>query len=542
MELDKKTNTFAHPQLKEMLELGYYYDDKLPSFTRKLIDKHIKIPHSGAAFIPYTWHINYINSLQGWKNPAGYPAFNNSFCYVSKKNGKSAIVGILALSYSFIYKFTNIACLATTRDQTKNVMDQIRDFILADRTLSSVFKINKFEIKNLETNSIIIGKSGDGKSQDGVNARIVLFDEYVHWKDTKSIQLNDFYEGAIKGCGLDYQLIKISTASEPDPRSLGLKEYRYSKRLLSGELKNHNYLPVIFEAPQNKKPMEYLRNKKWWYAANPTMSDDWGHIKEDTFERDINIAYQKGNRERDSFLTLYLNVWRQNAEELIVPDEEWMSPRNQEEPQFDLSGNGKPILIGVDPASVRDCTSISIIQYDAEGRLNIKCFGYNNEERAMELSHRLNVPFLDWKDAKVMTICPGGVQDLGLIKSELARLAYEYKPSGMAFDKAKSFDLMQFSEDLCENIWEMPQTPLKLTPAILELQRLAAQGLLRHGANPFLRYCISNTYTKKTPAGLYAPFKKAEWQFIDGTASLLTALAVLLEEDHNEIDPSSFFL
>ena len=71
---------------------------------------------------------------------------------------------------------------------------------------------------------------------------------------------------------------------------------------------------------------------------------------------------------------------------------------------------------------------------------------------------------------------------------------------------------------------EMPQTHTAFAAPMKELERLLKSGMLHHGANPILRWCMANLVVKADHDGGLKPDKRRSHEKIDAVVALTMAL------------------
>ena len=148
----------------------------------------------------YAFQCFILGNLNGWRTKTGgHRRFRTSYVQLGRQNGKSFLNGILAAYYGNFekYKYGQIYCTATKKDQSLIVFNEIVKFIRSDPDLDECFNVHEHNstIDCLLTHSKIKALSGDTKSIDGFRPYLGIVDEYHAHKNDQMYKL---LEGGIK--------------------------------------------------------------------------------------------------------------------------------------------------------------------------------------------------------------------------------------------------------------------------------------------------------------------------------------------------------
>ena len=199
----------------------------------------------------YPFQAFILGSLNGWvTKETGYRRFRTSYIQLARQNGKSFLNGIIGTYYGNFdsYKYGQIYCTATKKDQARIVFDEMVKFINADEELGELFKIKDYEsvIECLLTNSKIKALSSDVKRIDGFRPLVGIVDEY-HGHRTN--QMYKLLEGGIKK--MKQALISIITTAGFDLSYPCYKQYEYCKGVLEGVFTNDSQFIFIAQLDED---------------------------------------------------------------------------------------------------------------------------------------------------------------------------------------------------------------------------------------------------------------------------------------------------
>ena len=133
-----------------------------------------------------------------------------------KKNGKSSLVGALALWHLLSTPFAEALIVAAARDQAGIVMRQVTGFIRRSPQLRSRLKIVQREIRNLELDGRLRVLASDVDTVDGQLPTFVAVDELHRHKRAELYGV--LRDGLGPRAG---QLVAISTAGDDEDTPLG---------------------------------------------------------------------------------------------------------------------------------------------------------------------------------------------------------------------------------------------------------------------------------------------------------------------------------
>lgn len=133
-----------------------------------------------------------LSNLFCWKHKKeGYVRFSKAYIQVSRKQGKSMLLGYIGLFKSLLTEYAQIFCCATKRDQAeivikemKKMLDQSIPQIKERFTIYGKQKINKL-MCNL-TQSELAPLSSDANTLDGLGVDLAIIDEFgakTGWHD-----------------------------------------------------------------------------------------------------------------------------------------------------------------------------------------------------------------------------------------------------------------------------------------------------------------------------------------------------------------------
>ncbi len=308
----------------------------------------------------YPFQCFILGSLNGWRTKSGsHRRFRTSYIQLGRQNGKSFLNGILAAYYGNFdrYKYGQIYCTATKKDQALIVFNEIVKFINSDADLTECFRIHEHNstIDCLMTHSKIKALSGDTKSIDGFRPYLGIVDEYHAHKDDQMYKL---LEGGIKK--MKSALISVITTAGFDLKSPCFALYEYCVKVMKGIARNDSQF--IYIAQMDETDDMWLPEN--WVKANPILEYDPEALE--NMEPIAATAKEMGGTTLRDFIVKQLNMWIQWTNDVYLKDMEvWNAGASDRKLE---SFRKAKCYVGLDLSSRGDLTSIAFVFPFLKGR------------------------------------------------------------------------------------------------------------------------------------------------------------------------------
>lgn len=471
----------------------------------------------------YPFQAFILGSINGWVTKGtGYRRYRTSYIQIGRQNGKSFLNGILAAYYGNFdsYKYGQIYCVATKKDQAKIVFDEVVKFIEADEDLEEYFKVKDYEstIECKLTNSTIKALSKDTKSIDGFRPLLGIVDEY-HAHPTN--QMYKLLEGGIKK--MKQALISIITTAGFELNSPCFKQYEYCKGILNGVYFNDTQFVFISQMDEEDNIWEPQN----WIKANPTLQYD--PLALENMIPISSQAREMGGDDLRDFLTKQLNIWVQFTDDQYIKLEDWRLGA------CDLTLNdfrGKECNIGLDLSSGGDLTSFALeFKFYMDGVLKyfLHSHSFIPKNRVMEHIKSDKAPYDMWIKKELLTVTEtndGIKTDYKYIIKELKRLRDEYDLQYIkcGYDPHNADAFLTDLEDVCPNCVEIYQTAKYLNDATEDLRlEVKAGNILYNRQNELLTWSVVNAKTVSNGYGEIKIDKDKRQKRIDPVDSIIDA-------------------
>ena len=142
----------------------------------------------------------------------------------------------------------------------------------------------------------------------------------------------------------------------------------------------------------------------------------------------------------------------------------------------------------------------------------------------MQRSNRDRVPYDLWARQGYIKTTPGNVIDYDIIRRDINQLREQYDINKIAIDRWNSTQLQTQLDGDGFEIVPTGQGFASLSAPTKHLEKLVFEKSLRHGANPVLRWMVSNVAIQQDAAGNIKPAKDKSTERIDGVVAAVMAI------------------
>lgn len=479
----------------------------------------------------YEFQCFILGSLNGWRTKTGgHRRFRTSYIQLGRQNGKSFINGILAAYYGNFdkYKYGQIYCTATKKNQSMIVFNEIVKFIRSDSDLEECFRIHEHNstIECLITHSKIKALSGDTKSIDGFRPYLGIVDEYHAHKDDQMYKL---LEGGIKK--LKSALISVITTAGFDLKSPCFALYEYCVKVLKGVAQNDTQF--IYIAQMDKK--DDMWTPENWIKANPILQYD-----KDALENMIPIAEtakEMGGSTLRDFIVKQLNMWLQWTNDVYIKD---MSIWNACAVKKTLEDFRKQkCYVGLDLSSGGDLTALAIVipfVKDGVKKYYVHAHSFIPKRRVEEHIKTDRVPYDLWIREGLVTVTEtmGGVKtDYKYVLSYLEKIVkqYELDVQLICYDPHNASAFLVDLEALGYDSISVTQSAKALNDATVDFRLEIESGNVEHNGDPAITWSIANAKTTSNSFGEIKIEKEYQTERIDIIYAIIDAWTSAMKGD-----------
>lgn len=492
--------------------------------------RHSKGEWARAPIVLTPWECFVIGSLFGWVRADGLRRFRTAYIEVAKKAGKSTIAAGVGLLLAFFdgEAGAEVYAAATKKDQAKIVWDEARRMVLRSPGLRQRIQVRAANLHSLESASKFEPLGRDSEGLDGINPHGKIVDELHRHKNREIWDVLEASSGSRRQA-----LTFVITTAGSDPLSICWEQHDYVVKILECVLVDDTTFGYIAtldtcaacRAQGRTSPDDTCTacdrwdDERVWIKANPNLPitpklDDMQKLAREAREKPAAL---------NAFKRLRLNIW---TEALVrwLPADEWAACG-----EALRSLRGRRGILGLDLSSTRDLTALVGVFEDPNGSYDVLARFWLPGDNLAERVKRDRAPYDVWVREGFLTLTAGNVVDYDFILAEILALPERegIEIVEVAYDPWNATGLANDLEAAGVARVPIRQGFGSLNAPAKFLETLLAKRRVRHGGNPVLAFCASNTVVEIDAAGNIKPSKARSRSTgrIDGISALVTALA-----------------
>ena len=515
-------------ELKRAMDyIKFKLDDSDVIIKHEKIEKAVELIERYFEFKLLDWELFILALLHCYYKSKDMVVFDTFFILMGRGNGKngfiSALVWYLTTHYHGV-KGYNVDIIANSEDQAETSFLDVYEILedTWDKSKKFFYK-NKEEIKNLKTRSSIKFHTSNSKTKDGKRSGCLVFDE-IHEYETwdlinvfrsgfgKRKHSRTFYittNGFVRGGVLDEQL-------------------EFSEKVLSGEIKDLGFLPLIYKLDEKD---EY-KEPDLWVKAAPSINY-FPELQKEMNKEFIEMEHRP--HVAIEFLTKRMNCPAQEVYAVAVPWEKILTT-NKPIPYKKLEGLS--CIGAIDYAKVTDFASCGLL-------FKYKGLRYWLEHtfvchKALEIESRhIKFPVHEMVERELITIIQEDLIKADYICQWFLEQAKKYHVVDIVADAFRiSFLESEFKKSglPLHQVRSGPITHAMVAPLI---ESMFAEEKIIFGDNPTMRWYINNTYQQLDAKGNVTYLKiEPKTRKTDGFFALIHAMS----KDSELVDVNDDFM
>lgn len=466
----------------------YYFEPRAAVHIFDFVEglHHHKGQWAGQPITLEPWQKFILGSVFGWLRKSDkIRRFKESYVEVPRKNGKTLITAGVGL-YGMIgdnEAGAEVYSAATSRDQAKILWSDAKLMVeSAPHDIRSEFKITVGQntISVPSVNAKFTPLSKDYGRLDGLNVHFALLDEMHAWPN------RELYDVIVTATGSRMQPLIMSITTAGSVINGIAQELRtYLTKVLDRVIEDDRFFGIIYTIDPGDE--ENWDQERVWRKANPNYGVS---IHADQFVDFVKKA-SESVQSRYNFLTKHLNVWVTSMS-AFMNMQKWEACRDVTMTADELAG--KTAYLALDLSSKKDLSALCVMYWHND-KLSLYTRCYMPEATLLGKEARLRKQFMEWRDAGLLIVTPGEVNDYALIESDVAELCKSLNVINIGYDPWQSNQLAGNMAKLGLPVMEIRQTVQMLSEPMKTLEALTLSGGLRHN-NPLLSWCVSNLTAK----------------------------------------------
>ena len=363
--------------------------------------------------------------------------------------------------------------------------------------------------------------SAGPQGKHGLSASFAIGDEVHEWVN------GDLADVVHKSTAARRQPLEVYiTTAGVSGHGYAWEMHELATQVLSGEIEDPTFLPVIFGAPMDAD----WQDEATWRTANPNYGIS---VKPEYMAEEARKASRLPRLEND-FRRYHLDQWTEQATRwLPMANPGWAGctaePRN---PYFWRTlwdrMRGRRCYGGIDLAITRDVTSLCL------------CFPPEGDETRYTFLWRFWLPrdtieneplarrrlYETYERAGLLSVTPGNVTDYAFLEAELLAFAELFLIEWLGIDRYNASDLMiRLKDQHGLPVHPMGQGFVSMNAPSKGFERLVLGNLIEHGNNPMAKWMAGNAVVEEDAIKNIKPSKQRAADKIDGIVAAIIAFA-----------------
>lgn len=463
-------------------------------------------------------------NLFGFKDDDGNRLIQNAIWFVPRKFSKTTSAAALAVWELFFGDDNAQAYVAANSyAQAKVCFDEIRKIVQGIDPSGRHFRVNREKImwersRKFNRDAFAECLSGKADNKDGLNASLVIVDEYSQAKDTKTKKgsaLKDVLTTSM-GARKNHLCLVITTASDVLDGPF-YKELEGAEKVLRGEAENDRLFASLFMPDADDREDD----PRTWAKVQPHL----GVTVQPNYYANEYANAQISADDMLAFRTKNLNLFVRNEEKSWFTEEDAKSllvDFNVE----DMEGKSE-CFVAFDLSVKDDFSAVTYTVCD-ESKGVFMCYTeyYFPEEQLGK--HPNRELYREWHNEGWLKFCKGKIIDVSQIADDIIEKSRTLDIVRISYDSYKAQDLQAILSTVGGNGRLQPyrQTygAFNLPVESFEMMAFHDPPLVMLNNNPINAYCLNNCYIDEDQLENKKPIKISRYRKIDGTITMLMTI------------------
>lgn len=450
--------------------------------------------------------------LYGWEWEAtGHRRFKYAYNEIGRGNCKSTEASGLCL-YEYYARGeigAHVYSVATDKDTAKIVFDTAVLMLNANPYLRERVTCTSNNVHTPGTAAKFEPCAAEARRLLGLRPSFIVFDE-LHV--SPNAELWDVFVSAMGK--RDSPMLYACTNSGYDRHSVCWKQREYSIKVLSGIIQDDTWFAWVC----GLDPGDNWEDERNWIKANPGL----GVMVQLKELREQALKAKNDPSALNSFLRFRLSVWTA-SHEAWMPMHLWDACKSR---VVAAALKGRPCFGGLDLSTTTDISAFVLLfpPYEDDTKWSILPSFFLPQDNIQERVKRDRVPYDQWAREGLFQLTEGRILDYGFIRKKINDLSRDFDIREICFDRWNSSDIVKNLEDDGFEMTECGQGFASMNAPTKRFMELVLNDELAHGADPVLRWMVSNVMVRMDPAGNIKPDKEKSKEKIDGIVATVMAM------------------
>ncbi len=490
------------------------------------------------------WVFDLVRSVFGaYDEESGRRLVTEWFILVPKKNSKSTIAAGIMLTALILNwrQSAEFAVLAPTVEVANNAYAPARDMVQKDDELDALMHVQTHikSITHRDSGATLKVLAADSNTVGGKKSVGTLVDELHLFGKVASAE--NMLREALGGLASRPEgfVIYLTTQSDEPPAGVFKQKLDYARDVRDGKIIDPGFVPVIFEHPP-----EMVASKKHLLLDNLALvNPNMGYSVDQAFlEREFKKAQLSGEESFRGFMAKHGNI----EIGLNLRSDRWAGADFWEGqgkyPKLTLEAllnRSEVVDVGIDGGGLDDLLGLAVVGRDKNTREWLTWTHAWAHPSVMERRKSEAPRFHDFAKDGNLTL----VSDMGQDVGDVAQIVAQINDAGLldkiGVDQSGLGGIMDalIEADIDpEKIVGISQG-WKMTGAIKTAERKLAEGVLAHGAQPLMAWCVGNARIEPRGNAVIITKQAAGTAKIDPLMALFNAVTLMsLNPESENID------
>ncbi|EEN8238258.1 terminase large subunit [Salmonella enterica] len=494
------------------------------------------------------WVFDFVNAIfGGYEAETGKQLIREYGLLISKKNTKSTIAaGIMLTALILCWREDEEhLILAPTKEVADNSFKPAAGMIRADEELSDMFQIQDHirTITHRVTRNTLKVVAADTDTVSGKKSGRILVDEL--WLFGKRANAEAMFMEALGGqvSRNEGWVIFLTTQSDEPPAGVFKERLDYWRSVRDGKINDLKTLGVLYEFPDSMVESKAYIEPKNFYITNPNIGRS---VSEEWIADQLLKNQNKTDGTLQQFLAKHLNI----EIGLNLRSDRWAGvdfwePQIRQVTFSDILQRAEVATVGIDGGGLDDLLGLYVIGRDKETR---EWIGWGHawaHEIAVRRRKSEESKFNDFVKAGDLTIVKRVGQDTEEVAEYVSRINDAELLDKIGIDPS---GVGQILDALVEA--EIPEDSVvgvsqgwRLGGAIKTTERKLAEGVLIHGGQPLMAWCVGNARVEPKGNAILITKQASGKGKIDPLMALFNAVSLMaLNPEAKKKDYQVFFI
>ncbi|EHL80468.1 terminase large subunit [Citrobacter portucalensis] len=494
------------------------------------------------------WVFDFVNAIfGGYEAETGKQLIREYGLLISKKNTKSTIAaGIMLTALILCWREDEEhLILAPTKEVADNSFKPAAGMIRADEELSDMFQIQDHirTITHRVTRNTLKVVAADTDTVSGKKSGRILVDEL--WLFGKRANAEAMFMEALGGqvSRNEGWVIFLTTQSDEPPAGVFKERLDYWRAVRDGKINDLKTLGVLYEFPDSMVESKAYLEPKNFYITNPNIGRS---VSEEWIADQLLKNQNKTDGTLQQFLAKHLNI----EIGLNLRSDRWAGvdfwePQIRQVTFSDILQRTEVATVGIDGGGLDDLLGLYIIGRDKETR---EWIGWGHawaHEIAVRRRKSEESRFNDFVKAGDLTVVKRVGQDTEEVAEYVSRINDAELLDKIGIDPS---GVGQILDALVEA--EIPEDSVvgvsqgwRLGGAIKTTERKLAEGVLIHGGQPLMAWCVGNARVEPKGNAILITKQASGKGKIDPLMALFNAVSLMaLNPEAKKKDYQVFFI